>query len=423
MMRHKSSKLGIFGGILLFSLFLSCSHSTKQKKNSTSKMFPNLPKGTFGYAVGFLKNYTNVIVLKSKNSKGDILVAPQMQGRVMTSTVAGMRGKSLGWINYKLIASEKTKKHITPYGGEDRFWLGPEGGQYSLFFKPGKKFLYANWYVPTVFDTASWKMISHTKDQVTVEKSMVLRNYANTVFKLNVKRTIKLLGLSQIKKMLHISIPSGVHSVAYESENTITNTGDNSWTKKTGAPAVWILSQFTPSPNVTVIIPYRKGTRQKLGPIATESFFKKFTSKRLKVAKGIIYFKTDGMKRLKLGVSPRRALGVEGSYDARNHILTILQYNFPKHNDTYVNQLWIHQKHPFRGNVEFAYNDGPLKDGSQLGPFFEMESTSPAALLSPWKSLTHDHRIFHFSGNMSSLNKISVKVLGVSIQKITKEFE
>jgi hypothetical protein len=24
--------------------------------------------------------------------------------------------------------------HINVFGGEDRFWLGPEGGQFSIFF-------------------------------------------------------------------------------------------------------------------------------------------------------------------------------------------------------------------------------------------------------------------------------------------------
>ena len=29
------------------------------------------------------------------------------------------------------------KEHVNVFGGEDRFWLGPEGGQYSIFFVKG----------------------------------------------------------------------------------------------------------------------------------------------------------------------------------------------------------------------------------------------------------------------------------------------
>jgi hypothetical protein len=35
-----------------------------------------------------------------------------------------------GWINRKLIASRKIQPHINVFGGEDRFWIGPEGGQF-----------------------------------------------------------------------------------------------------------------------------------------------------------------------------------------------------------------------------------------------------------------------------------------------------
>ena len=34
------------------------------------------------------------------------------------------------------------------FGGEDRFWLGPEGGQFALYFKPGDPFDLDHWQVP-----------------------------------------------------------------------------------------------------------------------------------------------------------------------------------------------------------------------------------------------------------------------------------
>jgi hypothetical protein len=141
----------------------------------------------------------------------------------------------------------------------------------------------------------------------------------------------------------------------------------------------------------------------------------------MRIKDGVIYFKMDGKKRRKLGIDPQRSKGVEGAYDATNRILTIMTYN-QVHSKYYMNQLWKHQKHPYKGRVEFAYNDGPLKNGSQLGPFFEMESTSPAAFLSPGDSIEHTHRIFHFSGNEQKLSQISEKVLGVSIKQIKTAF-
>jgi hypothetical protein len=36
------------------------------------------------------------------------------------------------------------------------------------------------------------------------------------------------------------------------------------------------------------------------------------------------------------------------------------------------------KKEPYKGDVINSYNDGPLEDGSQLGPFYEIEASSPA---------------------------------------------
>lgn len=414
----------IFKSIVFLSVLAIFSACSSQKKNASSGDFA---KGTFGYEVSFLKNYTDVIVLSGPDSLGQVLVTPIMQGRVMTSTTQGLTGKSLGWVNNELIASGKTTPHMTAYGGEDRFWIGPEGGQFSIFIKPGSKFVFKNWYVPAAFNTEPWKLVSHSNDKVTVvKKGMQLTNYSHSKFKVDVKRSIKLLNKSRMEQFLGMQLPDGIYSVAYESVNTMTNAGDKPWTRESGALSIWILSQFAPAPGVTVVIPFKQGSKEELGSIVTTAYFGDISEERLRIDKdnGMIYFKMDGKKRRKLGLSAERSKGVEGAYDATNHVLTIMQYSHPENNDTtaYMNQLWKIQEHPYNGKVEFAYNDGPLKNGSQLGPFFEMESASPAAFLSPGESIKHVHRIFHFSGDEKKLSKISQNVLGVSIQQIKSAF-
>ncbi|HWI59096.1 MAG TPA: DUF6786 family protein, partial [Bacillota bacterium] len=89
---------------------------------------------TFGDDAAFLKKHTEVIVLSDAKGLAKVALAPAWQGRVMTSTAKGDAGASFGWINRELIASGKLQPHINVFGGEDRFWLGPEGGQFSIFF-------------------------------------------------------------------------------------------------------------------------------------------------------------------------------------------------------------------------------------------------------------------------------------------------
>src|SRR5687768_6033931 len=119
---------------------------------------------TFGADVAFLRQYTDVIVLRDAHGTAQVALAPAWQGRVMTSTTAGEAGRSFGWINRELIASRTVQPHINVFGGEDRFWLGPEGGQFSIYFAKGAPFEPAHWFVPAAFDTRPFRTVSQAKD-------------------------------------------------------------------------------------------------------------------------------------------------------------------------------------------------------------------------------------------------------------------
>ena len=58
------------------------------------------------------------------------------------------------------------------YGGENRLWIGPEGGRYSVFFKPGVEQVYDNWFAPAPFDNEPWRLVSSDKHSVRMEKDM-----------------------------------------------------------------------------------------------------------------------------------------------------------------------------------------------------------------------------------------------------------
>ena len=89
-------------------------------------------KGEYGYDITFLKKELKVVELV--NGEARLIVVPKYGGRVMTSSSKGLTGHSNGWINYDLIISHQTDYYSNPYGGEERLWLGPEGGQFSVFF-------------------------------------------------------------------------------------------------------------------------------------------------------------------------------------------------------------------------------------------------------------------------------------------------
>ncbi len=424
----KKRKQWKFSYIILafFCIFYYCSNKKESEKNIKTNKNMNdksYKKGTFGYDVDFMQQHQDdILMLKNDTGTAQLIISPEWQARVITSTSKGKNGLSYGWINYDLIESGEKQERMNAFGGEERFWLGPEGGQFSLFFKPGTEFKYENWYVPKPIDTEPFQLVEANDTAAYFKKQMELTNYAETTFKILVEREIHLLSTQDIKSKIGIGPDRSLKIVGFESKNTITNTGDNEWNKKTGMPSIWILGMYVPSPDVTVIIPFRTGDFDELGPIINSGYFGAVPDDRLNIKENTIFFKADGNYRSKIGIPPKRAKKFTGSYDQRKKVLTLINYSLPADKTDYVNSLWEKQDKPFSGDAINAYNDGKVEDGSQLGPFYELESSSPAANLKPGEKLTHIHRTIHIQGHEDKLNAIAKYTLGVGIDTIKDAF-
>jgi hypothetical protein len=376
-------------------------------------------KQTFSGDVAFLQKHTEVVVLKDSSGGSQVVVLPRMQGRVMTSTAEGPDGYSFGWINRELVASGKFAEHMNAFGGEDRFWIGPEGGQFSIFFKKVVPFDLEHWYTPASVDTEAWELVSKSSRLAALRKTMRLENYSGTAFDVRVDREVRVLDRDEAVKALGIAVGPEVKVVAFESNNKMTNTGEKAWAKETGLLSIWIHGMFTPSPQTTVVVPFVTGPEDRLGPIVNDAYFGKVPAERLVVRDGVLFFSGDGQYRSKIGLSPNRAKSILGSYDAANKALTVVQYSKPEGVTDYVNSMWEIQKAPYAGDTINSYNDGPPAPGAKpLGPFYEMETSSPAAALAAGQSILHTHRTFHFKGSDEDLDAISRSTLGVTIAQI-----
>lgn len=401
----------------LFFILISVQLISCRKDNGGGKQL------SFQNDVDFLKQYTEIIVLKDAEEKAMIAVSPAWQGRVMTSTTSGSDGPSFGWINRELIASGKLQEHINVFGGEDRFWLGPEGGQFSIFFKKGVPFDLEHWYVPKEIDTEPFKVIEKDNQKAFFGKDIVLKNTSDTVFRLRVNREVTFVDVNELLQRYHVTLPGKTQSVGYASINTIKNTGDRRWVKETGLLSIWILGMFKPSPHTTIVIPFKPGPEEKLGPIVNDAYFGRVSSDRLLIQDNTIFFKGDGQYRSKIGVSSKRCQPVLGSYDSQSKVLTIVEFTLPEDATEYVNSLWKIQENPYGGDAVNSYNDGPPAPGEKpLGPFYELESSSPAAALKPGESLTHTHKTFHFIGPEDVLERMTKAILGVSLEMIKNAF-
>lgn len=376
--------------------------------------------GTYGYDLAFLeKHNVKVVELKSDDGKSKVMVIPAWQGRVMTTTAGGNDGDSYGWINYKLIESGEVSPQFNPVGGEERFWLGPEGGAYSWYFKKGQEQVHANWVVPSVIDTEAYDIQSQDAKSVVFTKRFTLVNASDIRFDMGVKRTVSILDRAEISEVLGSEINERLNVISYCSDNVLSNEGAAAWTEKTGMPSIWMLGLFNPTPTTTVFIPYNKECKGKL---VKDDYFGKIPSDRLVLEDGMLYFKIDGKCRTKLGLPPTSAVGYAASYDTEKSVLTILKYIGPEEDALYVNSQWGEQENPFDGDVINSYNDGPTEDGTIMGPFYEIEASSPAAKLAPGESLSHIQYTTHIQGDKELIAGLVKELFGVELEKIIGMF-
>ncbi|HEX3598178.1 MAG TPA: DUF6786 family protein [Polyangiaceae bacterium] len=382
---------------------------------------PRVPPGdgSFGDDVAFLREHTEVVVLGDAANGAAVAITPEYQGRVMTSAARGAHGTSFGFINREVVAARRKQPHITVFGGEDRFWLGPEGGQFGLYFPPGSPYDFEHWQVPAAIDWGSWAITTQSATEVRFIKDIAVTNHLGTELTLRVERHVRLLSEAEIGAHLGSAVAPGASAVGYQSENSITNTGTAPWSKKTGLPSIWILGMYRPSPTTTVVIPFRPGPEKTLGKVVNDAYFGKISGSRLRTEKSVLLFSGDGKERGKIGVPAPRARPVAGSYDAANGVLTLVEYTLPERG-AYVNSMWEEQAEPYSGDVVNSYNDGPPGPGQKpLGPFYELETSSPGAELAPGKTLTHVHRTLHLQGSVESIDPVARRKLGVGIEEIT----
>lgn len=384
---------------------------------------------SYAEAKAFLAKYTKVIEL-TDGREAFVAVTPEWQGRVMTSTCGSVTGPSFGFINREFIEAGRPDPHFSNYGGEDRFWLCPEGGQFSLWFKPGAKQTLENWFTPPALNEGAWHAEPVVdKRAVRMHAQLKFQNASATDFDLDVIREVRLLSDADLHRLFGPDVvrlikSKDVQLVAYETDNQITNRGAP-MSKEKGLVSIWILGMLNSGPKTVVIVPYKPGDEAELGPVVKADYFGVVPKERLYVTPQTVLFLGDGKYRSKIGISQRRACQVLGSMDFEAGVLTLVHFTMPDDPTKciYLNNMWeLPQKEPYVGDVVNSYNDGPNELGRKLGDFYEIESISPAEELGAGESLRHCHRTVHLRTDRATLNAVAKTTLGVDLDMVQKTF-
>lgn len=393
-------------------LVTACQSSSPQMEGDDGNDDMMEEPASFSDDVAFMREHGDVQVLEADDG-GRVALSAQYQGRVMTSSIAP-DGRSFGWVNRSFIEEGETGTPFDNFGGEDRFWLGPEGGQYGLYFEPGAEFTEANWQVPHAMQEGTWEIAEQSDRGITYTRSMSVSNYQGVDFELDVERRVQLLSERAISRVMDIDIPDNVEHVGFQSVNTVTNAGGANWDRAEGLPSIWILGQFETFRGATrIVVPYDEGGS---GQIVNDAYFQDLGEDRLVAEDGYVVYRADGKYRSKIGLGPSRAMPMFGSYNPDGRQLTLIQYKKLEGRTDYVNSLWKQQDEPYGGDVINAYNDRPTPEGEKS--FYELETSSPALDLAPGESYTHPHRTLHLIGPPETLNRIMEEALGVSTEQV-----
>ncbi len=362
----------------------------------------------------------DVKVLETNAGRSLVLVSPGFQGKVFTSSTEGLAGRSIGWVSRDAILADSPDPQINAFGGENRFWIGPEGSRNSIFVSQGKEFVFENWKTPPPIDSEHWKLENSDNENVWMSHEMKILNRVGTVFDIKAERIVSLLSPEKTTQMLNIEIDSKIEMVAYSTKNIISNLGNDPWTEESGTVCIWILDMFSPSEKTVILLPH-KPLEPGIEKVITTDYFGPVNPDRLKQENELIFFKADGNSRGKIGVNGSYALPWAASYDPTNSLFTLITFDIDERAN-YLNQEWNDAGFPYNGDAVNAYNDGPLINGGQLGPFYELESSSPGAFLQPGESACHSHNVFHFTGEHKYLDKLVSFLTGQTIKKLSNIF-
>lgn len=357
--------------------------------------------------VAFLRSHDpNLVVL----SRGDVSVAtsPKYQGKVFTSTATG--AESFGYLNNDAFEAAAPDPQFNGYGGENRLWIGPEGGPLSVYFDAGVPHTGEHWYVPAEIDREPWDLVSHDSASVVFAKAGSVRNRKGTGFDFRLDRLVRLLTAEEIANDLGgsegsrtTSLLGALNIVAYHTDNRLTNAGEEGWTREGGTLCLWALDMLPASDSAVVIYPLREQA-----PVERfVSYFDDMTDRHRRVVDGALLFRADGSFRSKIGLSPKHATGRGGSIDLVNNILTVIEYDLDP-DAAYLGMEWEELVEPYAGDAATTYND------SSPGTFYEIESIGEAAFLGPGERASHGHTVYHLTGPQPALLEVAERLLGVS---------
>ena len=366
------------------------------------------------------------VILKGRRLGRQVLCAPKLVGRVMTTTFDAAQGEALGWIGVEVIRHGYVDPVFTNYGGEERLWFGPEGSQFGLHFTSKDQSL-SHYKVQPGMNSQRYEVArsSPEGDFVVMKARIQLQNLAGTKFDLDVERTVRIV------EYCPYTAGFGDHLdfAGFESESMVTNVSHEPIRSETGLLCCWTPGQHPSRPRSVVVVPFQPGDNEALGEPIRSDYFRQMCiggalpAGRLWLGTDHALMRADNRYRVKIGVGPKRATNRLGSIDLDTAELVINDFDlYPEM--PYVAPYWreLTPAELTNGEAVSVYVDGPDEKGVRGGNFHELEGLSPAMPLKSGESFVHRNRVFHVRGSRSALDGVARRFLRTDSAEIASAF-
>jgi hypothetical protein len=373
----------------------------------------------FADVIALLRDTNNeTVILQGPQNNHRLVVAPQLVGRVMASTMTGDQGTIQGWVNQSALEAGAVDPVFNNYGGEERFWLGPDGTSQGLFFRK-KPFTWDNFYVPEPMSAQLFETIALAPDHhsITMQARWKLSNLMGAKFHFEITRTITILDACPYAN----GLGDKINYIGFQSDNLVRNVSSSPITPDTGAVSMWLLGNFMQHRRNILILPLTPSPiSPALSPIRDEYFRffcagGKLPENRLQNSAGFSLIKADGAFGAKFGIAKTGLIDRLGAIDLDADELIIIDYDFYPDMD-YLTNYWREADNLLDGDAANISIAGPPSSHpvipESLG--YELETLSPGLFLAPGQSFHFRNRTFRFSGPQNAIDLVCHRHLHAS---------
>ena len=326
-------------------------------------------------ALNYLAQKTSVIELYDQLG-GRIVVCPEWNGRVLTSTCGGLEGDSFGCVNVQAIDAECYED----FGGEDLWTISPF--------------------------VCSFVLENIKENKAVLQRTLQMADANGTSVECLLTRSISLLSRKNAGAMFGDAVTdaleqSDVSVIGFDTENTVR-------TQEKAHIACRQRGMFNASPYTAIIVPTLPESFASEPFSVDVDYLGSAPHGRIRYLPKTLLIRADGQKRCQVTMPFSSSPPIFGAVESRSGTLTLWTFDLPN-NPEKTDMIRIYNPDRHHGN------------GFDRAAYYEVNCFSTVRELLPEDSFTYYQCTLHLIADNSVLDGIIRQTFGIALEDISKK--